>query len=476
MSQRPTTNPDRPRTSHDISASPSGLAAFLSLIPTALTVLAFAALAFWGFRTEWKFTNPFAAQAEEAGKKKLEEVDSDVVPPPKESLNAACPLDRTRVRLKAPDIASLMGLKTVPAQMQPLQATVTAPAELSYDETRLAKLSSRVPGTVVRVEKEVGNLVREGEVVALIDAAEVGKAKAGLLQALAQQDLQEQTLKSLQEAGGAVPKQKVKEAEAAARAARVSLQANRQALVNLGLPVDLAKLRKLPPGKQDDLLRLAGLPDDYARSLEADTVSSNLIPVVAPFAGVVVERRVVVGEVVDSTKAIFQVGDLGRMWVIADIRTEDADRVAVGQRLAFESDGHKGEAIEGKVSWISTAVDNRTRTLRVRAVVENPKAHWRANTFGTARVRLRDEKAPVLAVPADALQRDGDCWYVFVRADPTTFEMRSVRLGVRGTAGPRKEAWVEVRGGLEAGQHVATAGAFALKSEVLKDKLGGDAD
>ncbi|MBX9682006.1 MAG: efflux RND transporter periplasmic adaptor subunit [Gemmataceae bacterium] len=439
-------------------------------------MLAFAALAFWGFRTEWKFSNPFAAKAEEAGKQKTDTADSDVVPPPKDSAHAACPLDRTQVRLKSKEVASLMGLQTVAVQMQPLQATITAPAELSYDETRLAKLSSRAPGTVVRVEKEVGNTIRAGEVVALIDAAEVGKTKAEFLKAISQLDLQRQTFENLKLAAGAIPQQKIKEAESALRNARVRLQASRQALVNLGLSVEIKEVQKLAPDQQDELLRFAGLPKEYVKSLDADTASSNLIPVVAPFAGVVVERRVVVGEVVDSSKTIFQVGDLSQLWILADIRTEDADLVAVGQRLTFESDGHKGEPLSGEISWMSTAVDIRTRTLRVRAVVENPKAHWRANTFGAARIRLRDEKDPVMAVPVEALQRDGDCWYVFVRVDPTTFEMRSVQLGMRGAVGARKEAWVEVRGGVELGQHVATVGAFALKSEVLKDKLGGDAD
>lgn len=214
----------------------------------------------------------------------------------------------------------------------------------------------------------------------------------------------------------------------------------------------------MPVEKQDQYLRFIGLTKDYVKSLDPENTSSNLLPIVAPFDGVVVERSVVVGEVVDATKVLFQVADLTRVWVLADIRTDDADQIAVGQGLTFTADGHSGETLTGKDSWTSTTVDLKTRTLRVRAVVENPKLHWRAHTFGTARIELRNEQQPVVAVPADAIQCDGDCRYVFVRVDDTTFEFRAVRLGVRGESGTRKQPWVEVASGVKEGEVIATTG------------------
>lgn len=101
-------------------------------------------------------------------------------------------------------------------------------------------------------------------------------------------------------------------------------------------------------------------------------------------------------------------------------------------------------------------------------MVENPKAHWRARTFGSATIALRDPTAPTTVVPVEAVQREGECRYVFVRADDTTFEMRAVRLGVRG---PK---WVEVTDGVRPGEAVAAAGSFVLKSEVLKGRLADD--
>lgn len=465
------------------SARPAGWGRhLLGLVPTALVFLLLGAVAFWGMRTEWKFGNPFSP-ADPAGpeKDKGERREAEVIPgPPNQP--GGCPLNGTRVRLTSPEVAGRMGLRVAPVESRPLAAAVTAPAELGYDETRLARLSSRVPGTVVRVEKQVGDKVTAGEVVALVDAAAVGKAKTDLLDAVATLQLREKELASSANSAkqGAVAGLQVQRDEAAVRQAQARLLASQQALVNLGLPVNAEELRKLSPVEQVERLRLIGLPPEYAKTL-GPVMSDNLIPVPATLDGVVVERDVVPGAVIDTTKVLFVIADLSRIWVIADVGNEDADRVAVGQRLTFTADGHPNEALAGPVVWTSTTINPVTRRLRVRAEITNPGTHWRARTFGTARITLRAADTPTAVVPPDAVQREGDCRYVFVRADETTFDMRAVRLGIRGDVdvpregGARREPRVEVLEGLRPGEQVVTTGSFILKAEVLKGRLG-DAD
>lgn len=454
----------------------------LALAPTALVFLLIGAVAAWGVRTEWKFGNPFTAgEPAGPGEEKGEPLGAEVTPGPAGQAGG-CPLNGTRIRLTSPGVADRMGLRVAAVESRPLAVAVTAPAELGYDETRLARLSSRVPGTAVRVEKQIGDSVRKGEMLALIDAAAVGKAKAGLLDALAQLDLAETQAASSKFSAekGAVSGLQAERDAAAARQARTRVLAAQQALGNLGLTTDAEELRKLPPTQQAERLRQLGLPSGYAKSLGPEGVSDNLIPVAAPLDGQVVERNVVPGEVIDPAKVLFAVADLSRIWVLADVRNEDADRVAVGQRLTFTADGHAGEALTGPVVWTSTAIDPRTRTLRVRAEIANPGTHWRSRTFGTARITLRAAEAPTTVVPPDAVQREGACRYVFVRIDETTFEVRAVRLGVRGEVdvpregggGARKEPRVEVLDGVRLGEQVVTTGSFILKAELLKDQLG----
>lgn len=439
----------------------------LARVPAAILLLLVGTLVVWGFRTEWTFGNPLSGRPTEK-EKENDHPGAEVTPGPGAKEPGGCPLHGTRIKLPSPDVVNDIGLTVVPAEARPLAATVTAPAELEYDQTRVARLSALVPGTVVRVDKQVGDAVKRGEVVALVDAAQVGKAKADFLEALAQLDLQEATLEKLRATGeAAVSAQRIREAEAAVREGRIRVQSTRQALVNLGLPVDPAEFRKLTPEEQGRRIRLLGLSPEYAKALDAKADSTNLLPVVARIDGVVAERSVVPGDVVDPNKILFVVADLSRVWVMADVRAEDADQVAVGQAVTFRAEGHPEEVLAGKVSWTSTTIDPRTRTLRVRAEIENPKGHWKARTFGTAEIRLRDPNAAALVVPNGAVQREGGCRYVFVRVGEGTYELRAVRLGVRG---PKE---VEVVEGVRPGEAVVADGSFILKAEVLKNRLGG---
>ena len=124
-----------------------------------------------------------------------------------------------------------------------------------------------------------------------------------------------------------------------------------------------------------------------------------------------------------------------------------------------------GRGPEGKITWISTSVDERTRTIKVRADLENPEGKLRAHAFGTARIVIR-ETPDAVAVPEEAVQWEGCCHIVFVRVRDDLFQVRKVRLGARGAG------FIEVLVGVAAGEVVATRGSHVLKSEILRSRLG----
>jgi membrane fusion protein, heavy metal efflux system len=163
----------------------------------------------------------------------------------------------------------------------------------------------------------------------------------------------------------------------------------------------------------------------------------------------------VAGEVVEPSKPLIVVADTSRMWVMADVSLADARRVAVGQPIAFRPDGTPDQAATGKVSWVSTAVDDQTRTVKVRA----------AHTFGTVHVTIREAPTAV-AVPSEAVQWEGCCHVVFVRLTDDIFQTRKVRLG------SQVNGFTEVLVGVLPGEIVAAAGSHVLKSEILKSALG----
>ena len=117
-----------------------------------------------------------------------------------------------RVQFASAEAVRKAGIQTAAVRERPVVQYVTAPATVAYDQTRLARLATRVPGTVWRLEKRVGDAVKKGEVLALVDAAEVGRAKAELLQAVTQLEARARTLESKKSVGAAIPEQLVRDA------------------------------------------------------------------------------------------------------------------------------------------------------------------------------------------------------------------------------------------------------------------------
>lgn len=370
-----------------------------------------------------------------------------------------CQTHATKVQFASAASVAKVGVRLGQVVERPMAASILVNAEVDYDRTHFARVSSRVSGIASRVEKELGAAVRAGETLALIDAAEVGRAKSEFLQAFTAVEATTRASKRVQssaEAGFRTEAERAA-AESAAREAEIRLFNARQALVNLGLSV--------PEGTPTEasIARL-GIPEPIAASLSGD-VSANLIPLVVRFDGTVVAREIVTGDVVDPTRTLFEIADTSRMWVTMDLPESEAGRVAVGQQVVFQPDDARGQGASGSVTWISTSVDEMTRTVKVRADVENPQGILRAHSFGRARIVMRTNPVAV-AVPNEAVQWEGCCYVVFVRLTDEIFQTRKVRLGVKDAA------YTEILVGLLPGEVVATTGSHVLKSEILKSNLG----
>jgi cobalt-zinc-cadmium efflux system membrane fusion protein len=203
------------------------------------------------------------------------------------------------------------------------------------------------------------------------------------------------------------------------------------------------------------------------QTLDPRTTTTNLVPLVAPFDGVVIGRDMAVGEVVSPDDPKFEIADVRKVWLLLEVRKEDAALVRMGQTVVFRPDGHSGD-VRGAVDWISTAVDEKTRTLQVRAQIENPTLPddstgqtsylLRAHTYGTAQVLIREEEQ-VLVVPQTAVQYEGSKAFVFALEE---HGFRRTEIDIGSTHG----SCVEVTTGLEEGMVVATTGSHALKAQM----------
>jgi cobalt-zinc-cadmium efflux system membrane fusion protein len=273
----------------------------------------------------------------------------------------------------------------------------------------------------------------------------------------------------------AVEGRRLVEVEAAHQEARIRLQSAQQALVNLGLPVQIEAFADLDIDNASQRIRFLGLPSDLVSQLDPATTTSNLFPLRSPLDGVVIDRgrQIVEGEVVDPSTELYSVADVRRLWLTLDVRQEDVKYVSHGQRVLFRPTDSKNEPeIVGSVGWISTSADDQTRTVKVRVDLPNADGQLRANTFGLGRIVLRDEPGAVV-IPSEAVHWDGTCHVVFVRDKdyfqpeaPKFFHIRSVRPGVKD--GDLTEIIV----GLLPGEVIASKNSVVLEAQLLKSNLG----
>ena len=394
---------------------------------------------------------------------------------PRAENNSRCKLHEKRIQFASVEAIERAGVDIAVVQQRPIIEAVIANGEIIYNETHSARLASRVAGTVWRVEKQIGDHVQEGDVLALIDAGEVGEAKAEFLQAIARLRLattNSERLKPLSE-NGVVAGRQLREVEAALQEGQISLLRAQQKLVNLGFSVDAQEFADLGTEQIAERIQFLGLPSETIARLGNELRTSNLFPLRSPLDGVVVDRNVVPGEVVDTNTMIFAVADVQQMWLTLDVRQDEAKFLSLGQGVLFRpSDGKDEPEIRGSLAWISTAADDQTRTVKVRVDLPNEQGRLRANTFGTGRVVLREEPQAIV-IPSEAVHWDGCCNVVFVRdkdffneGAPKFFHIRKVRLGVKDGD------TTEIIAGLLPGEVIASKNSVVLEAQLLKSNLG----
>jgi cobalt-zinc-cadmium efflux system membrane fusion protein len=384
--------------------------------------------------------------------------------------NSRNTLHKRLVQFTSQESAAKAGIDVDVVAERPMSDTIVANGEILFNPTRVAHLSPRVSGTVTVVYKTLGDEVQTGEILALVDGAAVGQAKSQLMQAIIHARLKRTTVERLRAAGGSVPARTLTEAEAASEEADVSLLAARQALLNLGF--------EIPDGLEgrdaeaiSDRLRVLGIPAASLAALPPGTKSANLIPVVAPYPGVVVASDVVAGEVVNASKLLFTIADPRHVWLTLNVRQEDTRYLRPGLDVAFRTDDGFQE-VNGKLTWISPVVNEHTRTLQVRVQIDNADRRLRDHTFGSGRIVLRAEPKAVV-VPREAVQSTSDAHFVFVRdknflkeESLKLFHVRQVRIGAQD------DRYVELLAGALPGEVVATKGSAVLLAQLLRSSLG----
>lgn len=218
-------------------------------------------------------------------------------------------------------------------------------------------------------------------------------------------------------------------------------------------------------------LYILGYKESDLSGIDPDTEGEAIshYEIKAPFDGTVIDKNVVLAERVGPDTMMFQVADLSSVWVQADIYQKDLPKIqGLGDTLRFRvtslADTTYDHIHEAKIFYQGDVLDEQTRTMRLRAVLENTDRHLKPGMF--AEVQLPgDAISDVVTVPASALLEVEGQDVVFVQTGTEQFEKRSV------TVGAQSDGAIQIREGLRPGDKVVVAGGFALKSELMKGSI-----
>ena len=314
---------------------------------------------------------------------------------------------------------------------------LVANGTITYDGNHVSVVASRAEGRVSQVRADLGQRVRAGDVLALVESPEVGQSQGDLERAEAGVDVARRNYereKRLYEQSISSQKEML-EAENAYRTAQADLKGTR------------AKLR----------------------ALGAATARGGTFGLASPISGVIVERHATPGQIVGPETDLFTVADLRHVWITVDLYETDFGRVHNGAAVRVMPSALPADTFPGKVTFAGGIVDSVSRTIKVRVQVENESKRLRPGMFAQVRIATpRKATDGSLAVPELAVQDLNGTPVVFVAASEAgRFAIRRVTLGERTGGG-----MLAVRDGLRAGERIAVKGAFQLKAELTKASFG----
>ena len=192
----------------------------------------------------------------------------------------------------------------------------------------------------------------------------------------------------------------------------------------------------------------------------------------SPIAGIIVDRHLTRGELVDSTTRLYTIADLSDVWVIGRVYEREVRFLKPGQTATVRLDAFPDESFAGVVDYISSRLDPATRTVQARVILPNPERRLRSGMFGVVSVFVErgdpDPSAPGgLLVPIQAVQRLKEGHAVYRVLAPGAFRQIPVQVIAES------RHFAEVSGPLKVGDTVVAGDTFVLKSEVAKEEMGG---
>ena len=334
--------------------------------------------------------------------------------------------------------ALLKLLKIDQVKPSEIHDTLRLSAQVELDQHRVARIGSTVTGRITKIYAVLGQKVKKGQRLALLNSVELGKAQSDYLKASTQVNLWrlnvERAKRLLQ--SGVIATAQLQERQSVLNEAEVDLRAAR------------------------DQLRVMGMSEADLKRLDKERSIHSFSPVTASINGVVIERNVTIGQVVQPADSLYTVANLSHLWLVAEIPEQQAHWVREGDQVHAEVPALPDLEVSGKLIYVADLVNPDTRTVTVHMALDNPQRLFKPQMLATLKITKPGKKT--LVIPGQAVVRENDKDYVFVQTGSNRFELREVKLG------HEESQQLPVLDGLKAGDLIVVKGAFHLNNERLR--------
>ena len=346
------------------------------------------------------------------------------------------------------------GITTWQVKPVDLEHLLVLNGTVEHDENHLLQVAANVRGRVASIPVDLGARVGTGDALVVIESVELGRAREEFiregsgLRVAARADERAKTLLE----GKAISVGEFQSREGEYLSRKAAADAAERALHLLGeSDTEIDRLRQEVESNQ-------GLP-----SADAPRLTLR-----APFRGRVIDRKVTPGSLVEALQPLMTVADLTTVRVFLEAYEKDLALLHEGLSVSIRTEAYPQETFHGRVDFVGSVVEASTRTVRLRATVENRSEKLRPGMFVRAQVdvpRPAAEAGSDLVVPQAAIQTLEDRSTVFVQVEPGVFVRRFVEIG------HTFEGFTEILSGVRPGESVVTEGSFVVKSEFAKASL-----
>lgn len=335
--------------------------------------------------------------------------------------------------------AQRAGIKVETLALQAFADSIAVTATIRPNQDRIARVAPRVEGRITSVSAKLGDSVRAGQSLAVLDSLAIGEAQSALRQAQSNHRVAQSDFKRAESlsADEIIPQREFLKARSELEKASSELRA------------------------AQDRLRLLG------GSAGAGGTAVSTFALNAPLAGVIVQKAAIVGELSTPAAPLFTVADLSRVWIEADLTEAALSKVRVGADATVTVAAYPGEQFKGRVTYVASLLDKDSRTVPARIEVDNKDGRLKPEMFATATIDTNGAKREALSVPDGAI--------LLLQGQPTIFTAKGESFESRAIEpGEKLSGRTVIKSGATAGEKVVTAGAYALKARLLKSQIGDE--